>query len=71
MARGNPNWGKKEPAPWRFRVRGKNPEGEMVTLGSYETKREARARYDELVEEAHYRFLRVQPLKHTSADAVS
>ena len=43
----------------------------MVTLGSYETKREARARYDELVEEAHYRFLRVQPLKHTSADAVS
>jgi hypothetical protein len=35
----------------------------MVTLGKFENEKEARSRYDELVQEGYYRNLRVQRLK--------
>jgi|KBSSwiStaDraftv2_1062776.scaffolds.fasta_scaffold2315719_2 hypothetical protein len=60
MQRGNPEWGKTEPVPWRFRVRGKNPTGEMVNLGCYRTKEEATAHYERLTEEGYYKQLKVQ-----------
>lgn len=63
MARGNPNWGRNEPVNWRFRVRGKNRDGDMVTLGSYQDEVEARTRYDDLAKEGYYRLLSVQSLK--------
>ena len=69
MAKGNPNWGKQNSATWRFRVRGKNRDGEMVTLGSYEKEGEARARCQQLTEEGYYRLLRVQALKPVPADS--
>jgi len=59
MARGNPDWGKVEPVPWRYRVRGKNPEGTMVNLGLYRTEEEATAHYDRLAEEGYYKQLMV------------
>jgi len=61
MPRGNPDWGKSEPQPWRFCIRGKNPDGEMVTLGCYKTRAEATAHYDKLAEEGYYKQLRVRP----------
>jgi hypothetical protein len=61
MQRGNPDWGKPEPVPWRFCIRGKNPDGDMVTLGSYRTKEEATAHHDKLTQEGYYKQLRVQP----------
>jgi hypothetical protein len=67
--KGNPNWGRKEPIDWRFRVRGKNPKGEMVTLGNYREEKEARSRYDELVTEGYYRQLRIQPLKPKASES--
>lgn len=69
MPRGNPNWPKSNAATWYFRVRGKNRDGEMVTLGSYKTEREAKARHDALVEEGYYQRLRVQPLKPKPTDS--
>ena len=68
MARGNPNWGRKDAVDWRFRVRGKNPAGEIVILGNYEKEGEATARYDELVGAGYYRNVRVQRLKPKPAD---
>ena len=68
MARGNPNWGKQNAVTWRFRVRGKNPDGDMVTLGNYEQEDDARARYRELVDEGYYRQLRVLPIKPQPTD---
>jgi hypothetical protein len=68
MAKGNPNWGRSEPVNWRFRVRGKNRDGDMVTLGSYRDEAEARARYNDLVKEGYYRLLSVQSLKPKPAD---
>lgn len=68
MVRGNPNWGKQNPTTWCFRVRGKSPDDEMVTLGIYESEREAKARHVELVKEGYYRLLRVQPLKPKPAE---
>ena len=62
MARGNPTWGKSEPVNWRFRVRGKSPDGRMVTLGKFHEETLAKVRCDELVEEGAYRNLRVQRL---------
>ena len=67
MVRSNSYWGRPEAEDWRFRVRGKNLDGVMVTLGKYDKKREARERYDELVEAGYYSNLRVQSLKHTPA----
>lgn len=61
MQRGNPNWGKIETVPWRFCVRGKNPDGKMVTLGCYRTKEEATIHYDKLAEEGYYSQLKVKP----------
>lgn len=69
MTRGNPTWGKTQTPAWRFRVRGKNHDGEMVTLGSYENEVKARARYRELVEEGYYSLLRVQSLKLPTSDS--
>ena len=69
MPRGNPNWAKNDSATKCFRVRGKNRDGEMVTLGRYETEREATAHYDALVEEGYYQHLRVQPLKPKPTDS--
>ena len=68
--RGNPNRtrNKPEPVDWRFRVRGENRDGETVTLGKYNEEREAKSRYDELVEEGYYRNLRVQHIKPKPAD---
>lgn len=68
MVRGNPNWAKQNSVTWHFRVRGKNPNGETVTLGNYENEKEAIARYDQLVEEGYYRLLKVHPLKPKPAD---
>lgn len=68
MARGNPNWGRNEPVNWRFRVRGKNRDGDMVTLGNYQDEAEARTRYDDLAKEGYYRLLSVQSLKPKPAD---
>ena len=61
MPRGNPNWTKGEPVPWRFRVRGKTPAGEPVTLGHYRTEEEANSHYRELVQEGYYRQVEVIP----------
>jgi len=68
MAKGNPNWGQQNTVTWRFRVRGKNPDGNMVTLGSYENENEAKARYRELMEEGYYHQLRVQSIKSEPVD---
>ena len=67
--RGNPDWMRNKLVDWRFRVRGKNRDGETVTLGKYNEEREAKSRYDELVEAGYYRNLRVlQHLKPKPAD---
>jgi hypothetical protein len=58
--KGNPDWGKIEPVPWRFCVRGKNPDGDMVNLGFYRTKEEATDHYDRLTEEGYYKQLMVR-----------
>lgn len=63
MARGNPNWGKQDVASWRFRVRGQNPSGEMVTLGSYVRESEAEARRQELLTEGYYREVVIEPVE--------
>lgn len=63
MARGNPNWGKPEPIAWKFRVRGKNPQGQMVTLGNHESEAEAKARFKDLTNEGYYSNLKILPVK--------
>ncbi len=68
VARGNPNWGKQEFPDWRFRVRGKSPDGRMVTLGSYMDEKQARAHCDQLIEEGYYRLLRVHPVTPKPAE---
>jgi len=68
MAKGNPNWGRNEPVGWRFRVRGKNPDGKIVVLGNYEKEGEATARYNELVGAGYYRNVSVQRLKPKPPD---
>ncbi|MHC4441976.1 MAG: hypothetical protein ACYTF1_04550 [Planctomycetota bacterium] len=63
MVKGNPNWARNAPVDWHFRVRGKNPDGDMVTLGNFQDEKEAEVRYDELVKAGYYRNLRIQHLK--------
>jgi len=63
MTRGNPNWGRNDPVDWHFRIRGKNLDGDMVSLGNFQNEKEAEYRYDELVKEGYYRNLMVQHLK--------
>ncbi len=62
MPRGNPNWQKGTSVRWRFCIRGRNPDGEMVTLGCYRTKGEATAQYVRLAEEGYYERLSIGPL---------
>jgi len=69
MSKGNPNQPKNNAPTWRFRVRGESRDGEMVTLGRYETEREATAHYNALVEKGSYQRLRVQPLKPKPTDS--
>ncbi len=69
MAKGNPNQSKSNAPTWRFRVRGESRDGEMVTLGRYETEKEATAHYDALVENGNYQHLKVQPLKPKPTDS--
>lgn len=71
MARGNPNWGKDKIVDLRFRVRGTNRDGQMVTLGKFLEEKEATLRYDELVQERHYGKLRIEPLEPKPADSGS
>ena len=69
MPRGNPNQRKSDAATLYFRVRGENRDGEMVTLGSYKTEREAKVRHDALVENGYYQRLSVQPIKPRPTDS--
>ena len=69
MARGNPNWAKNDPTTWSFRIHGISHDGTMVTLGSYQTEREAKAHYDALVAEGYYDRLKVQTIKPKPADS--
>jgi hypothetical protein len=71
MARGNPNWRKDKIVDWRYRIRGKSPDGRTVTLGKFTEKKEATLRYNELVQEGRYGRLRIEPLKPRVADSSS
>ena len=71
MAKGNPNWGKDKVVDWRFWIRGKSPNGGMVTLGKFREEQEATCRYDELVQEGHYGKLRIEALEPRPADSDS
>src|SRR5580765_4429840 len=62
MSRGNPNWGTIETLPWRYRIRGKTPDGKMVSLGNYRSKEEATPHYEKLVEQRYYKQLTLQTL---------
>ena len=71
MTKGNPNWGRNDPVDWRFRIRGKNLDCKMVSLGNFQDEKEAEDRCDELVKEGYYRNLRVQRLKPKPTDSGS
>ncbi|MHC4510996.1 MAG: hypothetical protein ACYTAO_18905 [Planctomycetota bacterium] len=62
MPRGNFNQPKSNVPTWHFRVRGESRDGEMVTLGCYQTEKEAELHYDTVVKEGYYESLSVEPL---------
>jgi hypothetical protein len=48
--------------PKLFRIRGRAPDGLVVTLGSYDTEPEAQSDFERLGKEARYRELEIQPI---------
>lgn len=57
------NWRKGEPKVWRWRIRGRSSDSQMVTLGKYDTEKEARVEHDKIVREGFYRNVKLEELK--------
>ncbi len=56
------NWRKGEPKVWRWRIRGRSSDSQMVTLGKYDTEKEARVEHDKIVQEGYYRNVKLEEL---------
>jgi hypothetical protein len=63
--RGNPKW--REIAPKLWRIRGKAPDGLVVTLGRYATEPEAQIDLQRLTQEGHYRNIKLEALAPPAA----
>jgi hypothetical protein len=57
------NWRKGEPKVWRWRIRGKSSDSQMVTLGKYDTEKDAKADHERLLEEGYYRNVKLEEIK--------
>ncbi|MBI4582067.1 MAG: hypothetical protein HY718_20390 [Planctomycetes bacterium] len=55
-------WRKGEPKIWRWRIRARSSDGQMVTLGKYGTEAEARADHDRIIKDKSYRNVSLEPL---------
>ncbi len=54
---------------WTWRLRGKAVDGLVVTLGRYETEKEAQADLERLTQDGTYRDLVLQPIEPTPEPA--
>lgn len=56
------DWRKSEPKVWRWRVSGRSSDGKVVTLGKYDTEKEARADHERLIQEGFYRNVKTEEI---------
>ncbi len=61
------SWRQGEPKIWRWRIRGRASDGQVVTLGKYDTQSEAKVEHDKIVAEGSYRNVRLEQITTPSA----
>jgi hypothetical protein len=56
------NLRKGEPKIWRWRIRGRSSDSQIVTLGKYDTQNEAKLDHDKIIEEGFYRNVKIEQI---------
>jgi len=56
------NLRKGEPKTWRWRIRGRSSDSQIVTLGKYDTQDEAGVDYDRIVKAGFYRNVMIEQI---------
>ena len=56
------NLRKGEPKIWRWRIRGRSADSQIVTLGQYDTQDEAKVDYDKIIKEGFYRNVKIEQI---------
>jgi len=51
-----------EPKVWRWRIRGRSSDSQIVTLGKYDTQAEVKVDYDKIVKEGSYRNVKIEQI---------
>lgn len=55
-------WRNSEPKIWNWRIRAQSSDGQMVTLGKYDTESEARVEYDRITKDKSYSNVSIENL---------
>ncbi len=61
------DWRKGEPKVWHWRIRGRSFDGQIVTLGKYDTESEAKVDHDRIVKEGFYRNVKLEGMPRSPA----
>ena len=56
------NLRKGEPKTWRWRIRGRSSDSQIVTLGKYDTQDEAKVDYDKIIKAGFYRNVKIEQI---------
>jgi hypothetical protein len=56
------NFRKGEPKIWRWRIRGRSSDSQIVTLGQYDTQDEVKVDYDKIIKEGFYRNVKIEQI---------
>lgn len=56
------NWRGSKPKIWHWRIRGRSSDGQIVTLGKYDTQNEARVDCDKIIKEGSYRNVNIEQI---------
>ena len=56
------NWRRSEPKTWRWRIRGRSSDSQIVTLGKYDTENEATVDHDKIIKEGFYRNVKIEQI---------
>lgn len=51
-----------EPRIWRWRIRGRSSDRQIVTLGQYDTQDEVKLYYDKIITEGFYRNVKIEQI---------
>ncbi|NLX21938.1 MAG: hypothetical protein GXY55_09760 [Phycisphaerae bacterium] len=59
---GMTDWRKGEPKVWRWRIRGRSADNQLVTLGKYDTEDDAKGDHDRIIKEGFYRNVKIEQI---------